>query len=310
MSSSRRSLRSDELRLEPQVAAESSANSRTTPARLSSAGSRSPYLTVRNLTKLVETLSQRDLDIVSTLKRVRVATGSQLQRLHYVDGTARSNARRTQRDLRRLVELSVLARFGRIVGGRDGGGSTQSVYVLDRAGQRLAAGRGPAGGKRVERPWTPGHSFVAHGIDVTEVFVSLTELERAGRLRLMSFAAEPECWRTYLGKAAQATTLKPDALITVRMAGADADDLYYVEVDRGTHSAASLGRKLAMYCDYFERGGGEGDVFPRVLVLVPDNDRFTVAVDVAGRQDANCWQLFKVARFADAARVFAEEGAL
>src|SRR5262245_49793571 len=150
---------------------------------------RSPYITARKLAELRHSLSERDHHVVATLARVRVATGAQLGRLHFGDVGPRQ-----QRDtLARLENLSVLARLPRTVGGVRAG-SAGSVFVLGLAGQRLAQS-----GRRPHRPWSVGAAFLTHSLSVTEVFVQLTEADRAGRVRLVGFDGEPACWRSLSG---------------------------------------------------------------------------------------------------------------
>jgi hypothetical protein len=91
-----------------------------------------PYLTVDRLGRLATTLSQRDHDILHTLQVVRVATGAQLGRLHFVDVTDRDR----RHVLHHLVAKRLLARLDRQIGGARAG-SAGFVYSLDIAGQRL-----------------------------------------------------------------------------------------------------------------------------------------------------------------------------
>ncbi len=116
--------------------------------------------------RLAAELPKRDLALVETLDRCRVATPSQLRRLHFTEGTPSANARQIWRRLRALQDLSVVTVLERRVGGGRGG-SSQAIYALDSAGSRLGAAAGPAGGRRLRRPWTPGNRFLAHSVAVT-----------------------------------------------------------------------------------------------------------------------------------------------
>lgn len=256
---------------------------------------------------LAETLSERDLSVVETLDRVRVATAKQLQRLHFTDGTPRADTRQAQRRLRQLVDLRALAELDRPVGG-PAGGSAQAVYTLDVAGQRLASACGPAGGSRIRRPWTPGTPFLRHALAVTELFVGLTERPRAGGGELLAFDAEPACWRIFTGLGGARVTLKPDAF--VRFAAADYEYASFVEVDRATASVPTVARKLGLYRRYWQTGREQErfGLFPKVLILVPNDRRREALVEVAGAQPVDSWPLFQVAPLGNGVRLLAGEG--
>jgi len=263
-------------------------------------------VTAGRVVALERSLSHRDLAIVATLDRVRLATGAQLLRLHGGDGPRRSVIRGMQRTLTRLIALRVLARLNRTVGGVRAG-SSGHVYALDTAGQRIASGCGPAGGRRLRRPWTPGAAFVAHQLAVTELYVELREAEPTTRLDLLDFWAEPLCWRTFIGLGGARTVLKPDAFVRVGLGGVE--DLYFVEVDRATQSLPAIGRKATVYRRYFQTGREQErwGVFPKVLFLVPSEARREALVDLLGRQPAADWDLFQVACQSDALELISHE---
>ncbi len=254
-------------------------------------------LTPSRLAVISDRLDQRDLDIVGTLHRVRMATGSQLQRLHFQSlGAPDRQARRT---LRRLVGLRVLRCLDRRIGGVRSG-STGFVYALDVAGQRLAGGRGPAKGVRVQRPWTPSSPFFAHLLEVTDLFVRLTEASREGAFDLLDFDAEPACWRSFIESSGARQWLKPDAF--VRLGMGDEERLHFVEVDRATESVRTLLGKLHRYQSYVVAGGDtkRWSVHPFVTWLVPDEKRLRVLQDTVGRTSPQMWPLFQTGTFGQA----------
>lgn len=249
--------------------------------------------------KLLQTLPPRDLDMVQTLDRLRLATGKQLRRLHFMGGTKPSDARQAQRRLRALTQSRVLQVLDRSVGG-PGGGSAQTVYALDTAGQRLASASGPAGGARLRRPWTPGLLFLRHTLAVSEIYVRLVEVSAGGSTELLAFDAEPDCWRSFTGSGGARKTLKPDAF--VRTARADWEFAFFVEVDRATASVPTLIRKFRSYRAYFQTGREQErlGLFPRVLVLVPDARRQAAVVEAMAALQGDAWDLFRVMPYADA----------
>lgn len=252
--------------------------------------------------RLAAELPARDLALVETLDRLRVATPSQLQRLHFTDGTKAANARQTWRRLRALTEARVLTVLERRIGGGPGG-SSQAVLALDTAGQRLASACGPAGGRRLRRPWTPGSRFLAHAVAVTELYVELRECERAGQGQLLDFYAEPSCWRRFAGVGGATVWLKPDAF--VRWGEGELEHLSFVEVDRATASAPTVARKLDTYRRYWQTGREQKrfGAFPRVVLLTPGEARRATLADAVSRQPSEARPLYRVELYEDAVRL-------
>jgi len=259
-------------------------------------------LSAGRLALLVERLDERDLAIAVTLRTTRMATGDQLRRIHFAGIPAAD--RQARRVLARLVELQVLARLERTIGGKNAG-SAGYLYSLGIAGQRLSKGTGPAGGFRIRQPWTPSLPFVRHVLAGTELLAQLTEAARAGRLDLLEFQGEPEAWRRFMAATGTVESLKPDAFLRVGIG--QFEDAYFVENDLATESPAVLGRKLARYRGYYATGMEQHrtGVFPRVLWIVPNERRRQVILDACGRQPADTWELYRVATYEDAVDVVA-----
>ena len=265
-------------------------------------------VTAARVEKLDAQLSARDRAVIETLDLLRVCCTRQIERLHFIRGTDLANARMCRKTLKRLVSLGVISRLERRVGGVRAG-SSGFVYALDTAGQRLASASGPAGGRRLRRPWTPGQAFLRHQLDVSKLYVRLQETERTGKLELLEFWAEPLCWRRFTGIGGVRTVLKPDAF--VRVGAGEFEHLAFIEVDRATESASTIARKLAVYRRYFQTGREQDrfGTFPRVVFLVPSEERKAVIVDVFAGQPAGNWELFRVALFDDAVTALTEGAA-
>lgn len=232
-------------------------------------------LSAPRLDALHDALSDRDRRILLDLIRVRVLAGGQLDRLHFHTLSPSSQHRVRRRVLERLASLGLAAMLERRVGGVRAG-SAGHVYALGLAGQRilpLLTGEPPPA--RARQPWTPGRLFLAHALDVAELYVRLREHERTGALELQRYDAEPQSWYpTGFGGV-----LKPDALTVVR-SGAISDTIW-LEVDRATESLPTLRRKLLGYVDFALSGQlGPGDVVPRVLVTVPHEKRLTAVSEL------------------------------
>ncbi|MFL6137401.1 MAG: replication-relaxation family protein [Frankiaceae bacterium] len=205
--------------------------------------------------QIILDLTPLELSIVATLERIRLASGRELARLHFAPSP--SGARHARRVLASLTARRVLARLDRRIGGKRAG-SAGYLYGLDVVGQRLVR---PDSTYR--RPWTPGHPVVAHAVAVTDCYVRLVELTRAGRLELLDFDAEPACWRSFAAGGGTRLTLKPDAY--VRLANGAYEDRWFLEVDRATEDLGRILRKAQLYGRYWQ--SGREAVFPRVLWL-------------------------------------------
>lgn len=245
------------------------------------------YITNGQLETLASLLGPRTLAILDTLLKVRLATGCQLERLHFAD----VSRRQATGVLARLVDQRLLVRLPRVIGG-ERAGSAGFTYGLDVAGRRLTEPNRPG---RYRRPWSVGTPFLAHTLAVTEVFVRLVEAERTSALKAIRFDTEPACWRPFAGPGGARTVLKPDAFLVATVDGFA--DRWFLELDRGTESRTTLARKCDLYRSYWQTGTEQhrSQVFPRVLWLVPDEARQATLIDVFGRQPEAAWPLFTVA---------------
>jgi Replication-relaxation len=280
-SSSAMSLRS------PRPYARANSPRKLIPSSYESSSSR--YVGAARLEWLRERMSERDQAVVFDVARVRLATGGQLERLHFAELNEPSRAVVRRRVLGRLVGWRVLATLERRIGG-ERAGSAGLVYALDVAGRRLVAAD-----ERARRPGLPGMRYVRHVLAVAEIYVTLVERARAGELRLDTFQAEPVCW----WPDGRGGVLKPDAYTTV--AGAAHTDHWWLEVDLATEHLPTLRRKLITYFEFW-RGGqlGPGGVVPRVLVTVPDTKRFSELVRLFHQLPSQAENLFVVAVAKDA----------
>jgi hypothetical protein len=254
----------------------------------------SRYLTAARALELTAQLSERDLAITRTVCSLRCVSGSQLQRIHVPGGTPLGRVRTARRVLARLVELDVLARLTRRVGGPLGPGSDDYTYVLGLGGQRLARSRGWLSPGRGRRPAEIGLTFLAHRLAVSELHARVVEGAREGHYAIEALTPEPDCWRSYVGPGGVRLQLKPDSY--ARLATPDFIHANLIEVDLATESAPTIERKMRQYATYYATGQ-ESDPFPRVVFLVPSAVRAEVVVEAAGRLPADAWRLFRVATF-------------
>jgi hypothetical protein len=207
--------------------------------------------------------------------------------------------------MQRLHDFGVVVRLDRRVGGVHAG-SAGHVYGLAPLGQRLTNGVGPAGGKRLRKPWEPSSAFVDHILGVSEMYVHLRELEAQRDIEDLVFEAEPACWRFWTGLAGERLVVKPDAF--VRLNRGDYEYRYFVEVDRASQSSTVIRRKGETYVDYFLSGSEQrrAGLFPLVKFITIDERRRAQIVDALGKLDAEHWRLFQ-ARLADDSPIDGDE---
>jgi hypothetical protein len=219
------------------------------------------------LAALDRRLSERDRGLVQEVVRLRFITAGQLERLAFhAIAEPVTRARRTRRQLARLVDLGLLSRLERRVGGVRAG-SSGFVYGATPEARRLDAWLRGETITRVQATHEPGLTFLAHGVAGSELFLRLLKADRAGQLELLEHQAEPACWRQFVGASGGLRHLRPDAF--VRLGVGAWEQLAFVEIDRGTEGSTAIARKLECYAAYWASGAEQHqrDVFPRVVWL-------------------------------------------
>lgn len=223
----------------------------------------------RQLERLRQRLSERDLAVLSSVARYRYLSAVQVQRLHFPpdNHTPLGAVRASRRTLERLTRDGVLRRLERRIGGVRAG-SASYCYCLGPVGVRLLTnltGRGP----RRE----PSLSFLRHSLAVAEVVVDLTEAARGSDLELLAVECEPACWRRFYGQAGQAEMLKPDLRVIL---GLDEFEHHaFIEVDLGTEHGPTIARKADVYQRYRPSGLEQSThgLFPQVVWLTDSQER-------------------------------------
>lgn len=253
--------------------------------------------------RLMETLSARDWAIIGTVHRVRLASGAQLERLHFSNLAGRSRSVMRWRVLKRLTDVRVLVPVERRIG-TSRHGSAKLCYALDSAGMRLVRLRANSGplGARVHRPRVPGERFIAHMLAVTELYVTLVEQARLGWFVLLDFLAESAAyWPNGLGG-----WIKPDALVILRRG--DVTDYWWYEADLATESIPTIRAKLLAYLDFMRRGQlGPDEIVPRVLIGVSLNQRQVAIQSVVNDLPDPANVVFMLALMPEVATVMRQE---
>lgn len=252
---------------------------------------------------LAETLTEREWQIMETINRLRLATGLQLERLHFAELSGKSRSVVRWRVLKRLVNGRVLVPVTRRIGGGLRG-SGRLAYALDTAGERLLRLRRNLRhvAERIRRPGPTGERFVTHTLAVSELFVALIERSREDRFSVDEFLAEPAAWwPNGLGG-----WLKPDAYLA--LSAGDVTDHWWIEVDLATEAIPTLRGKFLTYIDFVHRGQlGPDDVVPRVLVTVPSTGRHEAVTRALVGLPAPAAELLTVTPYAQAIDILTTE---
>ena len=198
-------------------------------------------------------LSPRDRALVELVARFRQLSAGHVQAALFADCTSKTPC---DRALKRLCERGYLARLARPVGG-DGGGSSQYVYQLGRAGWRLLGLQGTF--------WT-ARSVNLHSLAIADCFVRLRTAEQQGHLTVLRFDTEPTCHRRV-----GSIRLTPDAYAEVGFAERRVKFSFYLEIDRGTEKADVIRDKFVRYWHAYQQWDEEH--FPYVVFVVPDAAR-------------------------------------
>lgn len=249
----------------------------------------------RRLSRLQSSLSDRDRQVLGSVADLRLATSRHLEALHYDDAaTPLTAARKARRSLQRLVELGLLRRLDRQIGGLHAG-SAAFIYSLTDRGQRVLE---LPGARR--RPLEPSWPFIAHTLAIADLVVVLHAACQQHDQSLLEVQTEPAAWRMWTNLGGGRETLKPD--LYVSLAVGDDELRWFVEVDRGTEHRPALLRKCQAYQSYYEAGieqTREG-VFPRVTWLVPDTARAEQLDGIVSAERSLTNELFLVLTVDDA----------
>lgn len=220
------------------------------------------------LREIEHDLSPRDRRILADLKRLRVLSGSQLERLHFQTVAEGARGRARRRVLRRLVHLSLVTTLDRQIGGIRAG-SAGLIYTLTGAGHRLLTT-----GEAIRRrnPTTPGQLFLEHALAISELYAQLAEQAPNHEATVVAFTAEGDAAWLAPDRHGQLVPLRPDAYLV--LATNDLEDVWWIEVDRATESLPRLRSKLDAYVRLARSGRDvPGGLMPRVLITVPHEHR-------------------------------------
>ena len=252
------------------------------------------------LEQIAAAMPERDREVIDRIAEHRYLTTHQVQSFVFTNlGSAESAARTTRHVLQRLEGNALLRPLQRRIGGVRAG-SAARVWQLAPAGARLLRDDGAT-----HRSHEPSPRFLAHCLAVADVHLALRTLAALNGVHRVSVQCEPDCWRRYTGQAGEPRWLQPDlaAVITT----IHFEDRWFLEVDLGTESLATLLRKCGQYESYRASGIEQNDhgAFPLVLWVFTKAeraDRFRAAVLRSPRLTPQLYRIATVERFEAVAR--------
>ena len=207
-------------------------------------------LSKKKLEELDLSLSQRNKEVLLSVRRHRYLMSGQVQRLHFTDAANPSAAlRAASRNLKKLKELGLVDSLSRRIGGVRAG-SASLIWHTTHAGERLLRlhEHRPY---PIRRTFEPSPYFLAHTLAVAEASVRILEISREAGLELSALQPEPECWRGYSEYGKQ-VTLKPDLYAV--LTSPEYEDRYFLEIDLDTESPAKVIEKCQRYHKYYHSG--------------------------------------------------------
>lgn len=246
----------------------------------------SAYLGPRGLERLREQLSERDIAVARSVAEHRFLTAAHVEQLHFVEhASSESGSRVCRRVLARLARDRVLARLARRVGGVRAG-SASYVYALGPVGARLLG--------RPSRVVEPSEQFLNHTLAIADARLQLLAASRTGRFELLRVEIEPRCWRRWLGVGGAREIVRPD--LHVVTGSGEFEDLWFLEIDRGTEGPVALIRKCRAYEAYWRTGVEQQahGAFPVVVWVTPDEERARKIRSVTTRNSGLKQDLFRV----------------
>jgi len=218
-------------------------------------------------------LSERDWEIITTVRSFKYLTTRQISRQHFGLSTDEGAIpRHANHALARLRALGLLANLERRIGGVRAGSGGHVWQITDVARRLLGEHLNESDSGRI-RVFEPSTTFLEHTLAVAEVVISLQQATNGAEIKLTHLQVEPECWRSYLGPSGETRWIKPDLAVVTESGGFE--DHWFVEVDRATEPPNRVIKKCRQYEEYrrSDREQAKHGVFPAVVWVVPNQRR-------------------------------------
>ena len=232
------------------------------------------------LLELIDRLSERDFEILISLKFAKYLLTGQIRRLHFTEASSDTSAMRASvRAMRKLERYGLVKTFKRRIGGLRAG-SASLVWCLTESGQRLLNLKDHVEQpRRSHRYLEPSYVHLRHTLAIAECYVQLVEISRMHKkIVLASVEWEPESWRSYTHNG-HSLQLKPDLFAVTYNGGYE--DRWFIEIDLNTEALPVVIDKCKRYHQYLRTGTEqrEHEVFPVTIWVVPDTVRRQKLID-------------------------------
>jgi hypothetical protein len=223
--------------------------------------------------------TDRDRQIVHEISRYRQLSSGQIFELLFHGAKSKTRLHDALKRLKKAGFISMIER--RPVGGT-GAGSGPVVWQL-----------GTKGRKYFEREkGYPYRSIHPHTLAIADAAIGLKRLERDGSIEIVGLATEPDTWQVIAG-----ADLRPDLHVELGIPSRGMSVSLWIEVDMGTERQKQLKDNLARYMHAYEHvTEADMSVFPRILFLVPDDERLKELNSLINSGPAEAKDLFRVQR--------------
>lgn len=229
------------------------------------------------LVELIGRLSERDFEILISLKYAKYLMTGQIRRLHFSESIKpQAGMRSASRNMFKLREYGLVKTFKRRIGGIRAG-SASYIWCLTEPGQRilnLKNGDYNTRRTRSHRYLETSYIHIKHTLAIAECYVQLVEISRKyPKLIFANIEWEPECWRPFQ-QDNHAIQLKPDLFAATYNGGYE--DRWFIEIDLATEAMPVVIDKCKRYHQYLNTGIEQRQhdgVFPITVWIVPDEKR-------------------------------------
>lgn len=169
-----------------------------------------------------------------------------------------------------------------LIGGKYGG-SGQFVYALDVQGKRLFPS---------DSYVLPRMQDVRHTLAIADTYVAAVQYKQGGRFEVPAYLTEPRNWLTVRG-----VNLRPDLYLEIRDHAERRWLTLWLEQDLAHQRDDVIKDKLARYYHVWQHSDAdefEMDSFPRVIFLVPHEERRDRIRTLIGKMPQEAQDLFEV----------------
>lgn len=234
-------------------------------------------LTKTDLRVIEFKLTDRDKEILRTLRNTKCLFTYQIRRVFFTDSVNTSaSARATNRTLKRLKDLGLLDTLvDRRIGGVRAGSASYIWYLTEQGHRLLDLDVKYPGRLKRTRFSEPADSTLSHRLAVNECFVQLMEIEKeSAGFKVKEVLFEPKNWQSFEYDH-KPEILKPDLFTITSHNGYEYR--FFIEIDLSSESIDTVLNKCIRYHRYLSSGIEQElhGVFPIVLFIVRDEKRRT-----------------------------------